>query len=185
MIDTVGFISNLPNTLIEGFKTTLESAMEADLLIIVCDISDPSYKLHLEVTEKILTELNVYQKDKIIVFNKSDLLADKIKAKMIMRNYPNSFLISSFNEEDVTGLREYIINFFLDKQAHYDLFVPYEAGPIHAKIMSNTNIMSTSNHERGIFYRIRIPDFIFDSMRLKEFLLAPDDPIFKELMLLK
>ena len=53
LIDTVGFISNLPNTLLEGFKTTMESALEADLIINVVDISDPNYKKHLEVTKSV------------------------------------------------------------------------------------------------------------------------------------
>jgi GTP-binding protein HflX len=57
LIDTVGFISNLPNTLVTGFRTTLESAIEADLLIIVVDLSDANYKKHLEVTHEVLKEL--------------------------------------------------------------------------------------------------------------------------------
>ena len=85
LIDTVGFISNLPNTLIEGFKTTLESAMEADLLIIVCDISDANFEKHLEVTHEVLKELEVDHKDTIIVFNKRDLLANEMKEKIIKR----------------------------------------------------------------------------------------------------
>ena len=67
MIDTVGFISNLPNTLIQGFKTTLESALEADLLLIVCDISDPNYQKHLRVTQEVLTELKIEDKNQIII----------------------------------------------------------------------------------------------------------------------
>ena len=80
LIDTVGFISNLPNTLIDGFKTTLESALEADLLIIVCDISDPHFEKHLEVTQKVLGELKLENKDTLLVFNKKDLLADPLMA---------------------------------------------------------------------------------------------------------
>src|SRR5690606_20271848 len=65
LIDTVGFISNLPNTLIEGFKTTLESAQEADLLVIVCDISDPNYQKQLRVTKEVLKELGVQEKEQL------------------------------------------------------------------------------------------------------------------------
>ena len=86
LIDTVGFISNLPSTLIQGFKTTLESAMEADLLIVVCDISDPHYKKQLDVTMEVLKELKVDNKELIIVFNKRDLLNDMLTEKIIKRN---------------------------------------------------------------------------------------------------
>ena len=104
LIDTVGFISNLPNELIDGFKTTLESALEADLLITICDISDPNYKKHLQVTKEILTELGAETKEHLTVFNKKDLLNNPIQAKIIKRVNPKSFVVSSFNQEDMKNL---------------------------------------------------------------------------------
>lgn len=181
LIDTVGFISNLPNTLIEGFKTTLESALEADLLIVVCDISDPHYKNHLEVTENVLKELGLEKKERFIVFNKNDLLNDELKVKIIKKQYPDSFVVSSFNEKDIDELRQYITEYFLNKQDHYDLFIPYEMGEAHSKIMAKANIMNKSSLERGIFYRIRIPNFIFASLGMKQFILAPEDEIWQEI----
>jgi GTP-binding protein HflX len=175
MIDTVGFISNLPNTLIQGFKTTLESALEADLLIIVCDISDPNYQKHLRVTQEVLKDLKIEEKDQVIVFNKKDLLNDPVRARIIMRNYPNSFLVSSYEEEDMRSLRTFIIDYFLSKQDHYDLFIPYEAGEAHSRVRGNANIMNSVSHEQGIFYRIRIPDFIFQQLGLNNYVLAPSE----------
>lgn len=175
MIDTVGFISNLPNTLVQGFRTTLESALEADLLIIVCDISDPNYAKHLRVTQEVLTELKIDEKQQIVVFNKKDILNDPVRARIIMRNYPNSFLVSSYDEEDMKNLRHYIIDHFLSKQDHYDLFIPYEAGDAHARVRGNANIMNLTSHEQGMFYRIRIPDFIFQQLGLQSYILAPHE----------
>ncbi len=175
MIDTVGFISNLPNTLIQGFKTTLESAMEADLLVIVCDISDPNYQKHLQVTQEVLKDLKIEEKEQLIVFNKKDVLNDPVRARIIMRNYPNSFLVSSYDESDMKNLREHIINYFLSKQDHYDLFIPYEAGEAHSRIRGNANIMNSVSHEQGIFYRIRVPDFIFQKLGLNGYILAPSE----------
>lgn len=175
MIDTVGFISNLPNTLVQGFRTTLESALEADLLIIVCDISDPNYAKHLRVTQEVLTELKIEEKQQIVVFNKKDILNDPVRARIIMRNFPNSFLVSSYDEEDMKNLRHYIIDYFLSKQDHYDLFIPYEAGDAHARVRGNANIMNLTSHEQGMFYRIRIPDFIFQQLGLQSYILAPHE----------
>lgn len=175
MIDTVGFISNLPNTLIQGFKTTLESALEADLLVIVCDISDPNYQKHLKVTQQVLKELKIEDKQQIIVFNKKDLLNDPVRSRIIMRNYPNSFLVSSYDEEDMAQLRQFIVNYFLSKQDHYDLFIPYDAGEAHARVRANANILNDVPHEQGIFYRIRIPDFIFNQLGLSPYVLAPTE----------
>jgi GTP-binding protein HflX len=180
MIDTVGFISNLPNTLIDGFKTTLESALEADLLIIVCDISDPHYEKQLDVTNEVLKELDVEGKERLIVFNKKDQLHDDFLKKIILRKYPNSFLVSSYDPEDMKALRSHIVNYFLEKQDHYDLFIPYEDGSAHSSILSKTNVVSTHNHEKGIFYRIRVPDFIFGNLGVQKYILAPNDPMKEE-----
>ncbi len=181
LIDTVGFISNLPNTLIDGFRTTLESAMEADLLVIVCDVSDPAFEKHLQVTSEVLKELNIEGKDQIIVFNKKDLLHDEMKKKIILRSHPNSFLISANDPKDINELRETIINYFLNKQHHYDLFVPYDEGSAHSQLESKTNILSRQNHEKGIFYRVRSPDFIFNALGIQRFILAPNDPLWQEM----
>lgn len=175
LIDTVGFIQNLPNTLVAGFKTTLESALEADLLIIVCDLSDSNYKKHLEVTQEVLEELGIEDKEQIVVFTKKDLIQDPFLPKIVMRNLKASFLVSTLDPEDIKGLREYVINYFLDKQAHFDLFIPYIDGDAHARIISNANVLKQSHHENGIFYRIRIPDFIFNQLSLKKYILAPEE----------
>lgn len=180
LIDTVGFISNLPNTLIDGFKTTLESALEADLLVIVCDISDPHFEKHLEVTQSVLKELNITDKEQLIVFNKSDLLQDQIKKMLIKKKYPNSFIVSSYSTDDMKGLRAHIIDYFLQKQDHYDLFVPYEDGAAHSSVRSKTNVTNTATHEKGIFYRIRVPDFIFGGLGLQKYILGPNDPMLTE-----
>jgi len=180
MIDTVGFISNLPNTLIDGFKTTLESALEADLLIIVCDISDPHYEKQLSVTYEVLKELNVENKETIIVFNKKDQCDDELLKKIVLRKHPGSFLVSSYDPEDMTALRKHIVEFFLAKQEHFDLFIPYEDGAAHSAVMSKTNVVNTSNHEKGIFYRIRVPDFIFGNLGVQKYILGPNDPRLEE-----
>ncbi len=179
LIDTVGFISNLPNTLIDGFKTTLESAIEADLLLIVCDISSPNYQDQLKVTQKVIKELGVDKKDQLIIFNKKDKLDNWQTAKIAARLHPNSFVVSSYDEEDMKKLKEHIIQFFLNKQKHYDVFIPYELGNLHSIIITNTNVINRENHEKGIFYRITAPDFIFDTLGLSNYIMAPNDPILR------
>jgi len=174
LVDTVGFISNLPNTLIDGFKTTLESAIDSDLLLIVCDISNPHYQKHLVVTEKVLEELSINKKSRLIIFNKKDLLNDPLQEKIIKRNYPNSFVVSSFDKEDINRLRKHIISYFLDQQESYDLFIPYPEGSSHSKIITKTNIISSQNHETGIYYRVKAPSSIFNPLNLGKFILSPD-----------
>ena len=93
-----------------------------------------------------------------------------------MRNLKASFLVSALDPEDIQGLREYVIDYFLSKQEHFDLFVPYANGDAHSKLLGNANIITTHHHELGTYYRIRIPDFIFHQLGLATYVLAPNDP---------
>ena len=73
LTDTVGFIRKLPHHLIKAFKSTLDEASYADVLMIVLDVSDPEYRTQLDVTEKLLEELGASGKPTLYVFNKCDL----------------------------------------------------------------------------------------------------------------
>ncbi len=75
LTDTVGFISKLPHNLIEAFKSTLEEAKYADILIHVVDASDPDIDMHMEVVYETLRELGAMGKPVITVFNKMDLVS--------------------------------------------------------------------------------------------------------------
>ncbi len=72
LTDTVGFIRNLPTHLIKAFGSTLDEAVYADMLLIIVDASDPEYPAHLEVTEKLLSDLGAGDKPSLIVYNKCD-----------------------------------------------------------------------------------------------------------------
>lgn len=169
LIDTVGFISNLPTVLVNGFKTTLESAMEADLLLIVCDLSDKEFDKKLQVTMNTLEELHGLHKEKIFIFNKKDIQNSSLKTQILQKKYPNNFALSAFNNEEVLNLRTYIIEYFLEKQNTYELFVPYEDGEGHSLINTYTNIMKKGHTEKGIFYKIKVPQFIFKRYHLKKY----------------
>ncbi len=72
LTDTVGFIRKLPHHLIHAFKSTLDEAVYADVLMIVVDASDPEYREQLETTEQLLQELGAAEKPTLYVFNKCD-----------------------------------------------------------------------------------------------------------------
>ncbi len=75
--DTVGFIRKLPHHLVESFKSTLDEAREADILLHVVDIAHPAHEDHIKVVNETLSELKVTDKKVIMVFNKMDLYAEK------------------------------------------------------------------------------------------------------------
>ena len=74
--DTVGFIDKLPHNLVDAFRSTLEEACEADLLLQVVDVSDPYYKDQMRVTNETLAELGAGHIPQIIVYNKADNVPD-------------------------------------------------------------------------------------------------------------
>ena len=73
LTDTVGFINKLPHHLIRAFRSTLEEACRADILLVLTDASDPNFREQLQVTENLLNELGAGGKPTLYVFNKCDL----------------------------------------------------------------------------------------------------------------
>ena len=80
LTDTVGFIQDLPKTLVSAFKSTLEELEEADLLLHVLDASDPHVGHHKKAVDAILAELGLHERDTLLVWNKADLVdADRLR----------------------------------------------------------------------------------------------------------
>ncbi len=93
--DTVGFIRDLPPSLIASFKATLSVIEDADLILHVVDISHPNVHEHIETVEKILREMGLEDKPKIMVFNKIDLILDKNQVLRFRESYEDSVFISA------------------------------------------------------------------------------------------
>lgn len=122
--DTVGFIRDLPHSLIESFKSTLDEVKESDLLLIVVDVSHPSYRDHIQTTIDVLEEIDAGDIPKIIVFNKCDLLDDPILPKILVSAYNGSIVLSAHNDKDVTRLRSHIYDYFKGDLIEKELLVP-------------------------------------------------------------
>lgn len=102
LIDTVGFIRNLPYELIEAFKSTLEEIKFADIILNVVDISQSDHEEKIKVTEKILSELDCLSKPIITVYNKSDLI------DILPTNTESEIYISAKNKTNLPALIEAI-----------------------------------------------------------------------------
>lgn len=181
LIDTVGFISQLPTHLIEGFKSTLESAAEADLLLIISDAADEDCEDKIAVTLNILKDLHLDHQKKLFIFNKIDLVSRPLQLSLLKKKFPQAYFISAQNPDDINDLRKKIIHFFLEDQNFYDLFIPYTAGGIHYTVEAETNVLKRINHEKGIYYRVKTLPEIFSQQQFAKFLLAPQDPMIKKL----
>lgn len=119
LADTVGFIKNVPTSLIEAFKSTLETAVNADLNLIICDATSCDWESQLQTTTQMLDELNA-KAPRLLVFNKSEELTD-------FSPYPqNAIFISSLHKKGFDGLLCKIKEEFAARFSHLKLKIPYE-----------------------------------------------------------
>ena len=93
--DTVGFIRDLPHRLIASFKATLEETRQADLLLHVADASSPLVDAQIAAVRDVLQELNVDEKDTLLVLNKIDAIADAATQRAVLTRYPHAICISA------------------------------------------------------------------------------------------
>ena len=146
LVDTVGFIRNLPHFLINAFKATLEEVVLSDLVLLVCDISDPYYDRQIEVTEKILEELEY--KGKILkVYNK----CDKVDS------YPSNGIVVSAKEEiGFDKLKEEIKTALYPKECEITVRIPYEKASLIENLRKRGKIISENFDEYEEILRISV-----------------------------
>ena len=143
--DTVGFLRKLPHSLIASFKSTLEVAKEADLLLVVLDASsswtDQQYATAIEV----LKELAIENVPQLIILNKSDLIESVFDRKKISIQYPDSLIVSAFNAEQIQQLKLKIQDVF-KKSLSYKIKAHYLNNQPVANMTENEQSNTTSNN---------------------------------------
>lgn len=129
LTDTVGFINKLPHNLIDAFRSTLEEAVYADILIHVVDLSDSQIQMHMKVVYDTLRDLEALGKPVITVFNKADLAEGGGAARDPLAEA--SFRISAKTGEGLERLKEALRDIMLMKQERIEEVIPYaDAGRI-------------------------------------------------------
>jgi len=108
LTDTVGFIRKLPHHLIASFRSTLSEATEADLLLHVVDASDPDSERQIAAVEGVLEDLSGTPPRTVMIYNKSDRLADAAIATALRANDPSCFVVSARRGAGLDALREFL-----------------------------------------------------------------------------
>jgi GTP-binding protein HflX len=155
-IDTVGFISKLPPSLVASFRSTLEELQEADLLVHVVDASHPQAREQLEVTEEVLKELHVDEKPRITVLNKIDQLPEGISRNQYRLVAPGALAVSALSQSDVRKLRDTILDHFHKNLELWEIMIPYSESKLEAKLYAYGSIEVSRHLEKGTFYRLRM-----------------------------
>lgn len=152
--DTVGFIKKLPHDLVASFKSTLDEALEASLLLHVVDASDPTFRSQYEVTREVLQEIGATNVPSRLVLNKADRLDEEAKTALL-REYPDALLVSAHAPEGVTAVREAILAFFEASYEERVYLVPYAEQGRVAELHASTRVVSETYEEEGTRITVR------------------------------
>src|SRR5258706_1969085 len=154
--DTVGFIKNLPHGLVASFKSTLDEALEASLLLHVIDASDPGFERQLAVTEEVLDEIGAKAVPRVLVFNKIDSAGDPAALEASLRaKHPDCIVMSARSEADVAKLHKRIVGFFQQNLLEAELFLPWAAQKMRGEIFESCEVLEERSDDEGAFLRIR------------------------------
>ncbi len=164
LIDTVGLIRRLPHHLVEAFLSTLEEAAAADLILNVCDASNPECAEHLRVTDDLLTELECGGKPVISVLNKCDLVDGLDDLPVIGKN----IMISALNGDGLNELLEKIDKELPPTRRRVQLLFPYSMVSAVAEIRRDGIIHSEEYRDDGVYIEATAGIYLID--KLKEYL---------------
>ena len=157
--DTVGFIKNLPHGLVASFKSTLDEALDASLLLHVIDASDPGFERQLEVTDKVLAEIGADVVPRIRVFNKIDHVGDaeaQAECESVLREkYPDCVVMSARCPDDVARLRQMIVSFFQKDLLEAELFLPWSAQQMRGEVFASCEVLEEHADAENAIFRIR------------------------------
>ncbi|MEO6417849.1 MAG: GTPase HflX [Polyangiaceae bacterium] len=152
--DTVGFIKKLPHDLVASFRSTLDEALEASLLLYVVDASDPTHADQLEVAQTVLKDIGAQAVPSMLLLNKADRV-DEAERKNLLREYPEAIVLSAREPGDVAKLRETIIAFFETQMVEEEIVVPYSKQALVGAIHEAARVISEDYDEAGAKLRVR------------------------------
>ena len=157
--DTVGFIKNLPHGLVASFKSTLEEALDASLLLHVIDASDPGFERQLEVTDEVLEEIGANIVPRIRIFNKIDFVGDAAaqaeREAALQARYPDCVVMSARRPDEVAKLRQKIVTFFQQGLVEAEIFLPWSEQQMRGEIYASCQVLEENSNDNGSLLKIR------------------------------
>lgn len=151
LTDTVGFVSKLPHHLVKAFRSTLEEARDADLLLHVVDVSNEEYRFMMEVTEQTLKAVGVEDIPTIYVYNKADLAA---------LAYPlvsgDNIWLSAKEAVGLDELLEMIRSYIFADYVSCQMLIPYEQGAVVSYLNEHASVLATEYEEQGTLLTLEL-----------------------------
>lgn len=161
LIDTVGFVSKLPHSLVNAFKATLEEVQYANLLLHVVDGSYEGCEFHIDVTKKVLSEIGAGGKETVLVYNKMDVLSEQA-----VFSQPG-IEISALTGENFDALTEAVCAALFADQQKARLLIPYSQGALSSYLCEKSKPEKMEYRDDGTYFEISLNEA--DRGRFAEF----------------
>ncbi|MFC0315255.1 GTPase HflX [Gordonia phosphorivorans] len=158
--DTVGFVRHLPTQLVEAFRSTLEEAIHADLLIHVVDGADAFPGKQISAVRKVLGEVfaeeDIAPPPELLVINKIDAV-DATRMTALRAEYRDAVFVSARSGEGLEDLFARIAEFVAADDVEAVLVVPFDRGEVIARLHQQAHVLETTHTEAGTRLRVRVP----------------------------
>ena len=156
MSDTVGFVRDLPHELVEAFRSTLEEATDADLLVHLVDASDTDPDHQVRSVRAVLDEIGANSVRELIVFNKIDAV-DAPTSRRLRSLHPDAQFISAATGEGIDDLLEAVVDALKAGTVELQLLIPYERGDVLAEVHASGDVLDIVHTENGTEVATRMP----------------------------
>lgn len=166
LIDTVGFVSNLPHTLVNAFRSTLEEILYADLILHVVDASYEDCFFNMQVADRVLDEIGAEDIRKLYVFNKIDKVENY---EDTLPGGPDCVYISAKNDINLDILMEKISGELFSDRVIAELMIPYDKGRITSYLCDNCKVLKMEYKNEGTYFEVELSGE--DYGRFREYLI--------------
>jgi GTP-binding protein HflX len=155
--DTVGFVRDLPHRLVASFKSTLEEARQADLLLHVVDVSHPEAEQQVETVERVLGEIGVGLDNFILVLNKIDAVEDRTLIDILRRRYAHCATISAARHIGLEKLEALVAERLAHGFADLEIEASAGNGRLFAFLAEHATVESRAYTDSRVTLRCRVP----------------------------
>lgn len=149
LIDTVGFVSKLPHSLIESFKSTLEEVKYADLLLHVVDYAYVDKDFQIDVTNRVIREIGAADKDKIMVYNKIDLVPEEPLGPSFKDGKEDVVYIAAKQGLNIDELVDAIKANIFSGRVNATMLIPYDKGNVTSYLCQNARVEAMTYEAEG------------------------------------
>ncbi|OGG94743.1 MAG: GTPase HflX [Candidatus Lambdaproteobacteria bacterium RIFOXYD2_FULL_50_16] len=153
--DTVGFIQNLPHSLVASFRSTLAVVRDADLLLHIADAHSPKLQTELRTTFEVLEEIGAHEVPQILVLSKADLVSEPEELVVLRSNHPQAVVLSAFDPEGLARLKASIEEHFANNFVSQEVLIPYNRTSLVNRFHQLAQIEVEEYQETGVWLKYR------------------------------